>query len=275
MTEIDRSKWPPPEDDAMLPWYQGVFDAGFIALHPFFTVDGLDPAACVHGTMVFTRSEMPEGVGLIDWMDTEGAVRREGKEVQSGSMPGIAKMLGRAISWGKTVATLGMADHCALDCALRTHIKGLRKDLADEAAARRLEDYCARERIFLPTEGVIQPLMENSLIAMLRRAGFDEMILADEFGDDEKLMSLDALEHGEPWELRDDLPRWGVRRLIAPDRSLLVWVHWDSFYTAIFGTRARLNNALLEEGFEGFWCTPSTKTYWLLDDAAPLVGVQA
>lgn len=272
MTEFERSKWPPPEDDPMLVWYESTFDAGFVALHPFFTVEGLDPAGCVHGTMVFTRSEMPEGVGLIDWMDAEGAARSGGKEVQSGAMPGIAKAFGRAIGWGKVLATLDMADHCALDCALRTHIKGLRKEFADEAAARRLEDYCSREKIFLPTEGVIQPLMEAALIAMLRRAGFDEMILADEFGDDEKLMSLDALESQEPWDLRDDLPKWGLRRLIAPDRSLLVWVHWDSFYIAIFGTRARIAMARPEEGFEGFWCKPATKTYWLLDEAAPLVG---
>lgn len=270
MTEIERSKWPSPEDDAMLPWFKGVFEAGFIALHPFFTVEGLDPAACVHRTMVFARSEMPEGVGLVEWMDEEGAARRRGKEVQSGAIPGIAKALGHAISWGKVVATLGMADHCALDCALRTHIKGLRKDLDDEAAARRLTDYCAREKIFLPTEGTIQPLMENSLIAMLRRAGFAEVILADEFGDDEKLMPLDVLEDKGPWELRDDLPKWGVRRIIAPDRSLLVWVHWDSFYTAIVGTRARLEAARPERDFEGFWCSPTTTTYWLLEEAVPL-----
>lgn len=259
----------------MLPWYEGVFDAGFIALHPFFTVEGLDPAACVHGTMVFSRSEMPEGVGLIDWMDAEGAARREGKEIQNGAIPGIAKAFGHAIGWGKMTATLGMADHCALDCALRTHIKGLRKQYADEAAARRLEDHCAREKIFLPTEGVIQPLMEAPLIAMLRRAGFNEMILSDEFGDDEKLLPLDALQDEVSWDLRDDLPRWGVRRIIAPDRSLLIWVHWDSFYTGIFGARDRLEAARPEKELEGFWCTPSTKTYWLLDEAAPLVGKQA
>jgi len=259
----------------MLPWYAGFFDQGFIALHPFFTVEGLDPSACVHGTMVFSRSEMPEGVGLIDWMDAEGAARREGKELQNEAIPGIAKAFGRPIGWGKMLATLGMADHCGLDCALRTHIKGLRKEFADESAARRLEDFCAREKIFLPTEGVIQPLMEAPLIAMLRRAGFDEMVLADEFGDDEKLMPLDPLETQEPWDLRDDLPKWGLRRLIAPDHSLLVWVHWDSFYTAIFGTRDRLEAARPEEEFGGFWCTPATKTYWLLDDAAPLVGKQA
>ncbi|AOL95321.1 DUF2711 family protein [Porphyrobacter sp. LM 6] len=272
MTEIERSKWPPPEDDAMLPWYKGVFDAGFIALHPFFTVEGLDPSACVHGTMVFARSEMPEGASLLEWMDEEGAARREGKEVQSGSMPGIAKGFGRPIGWGKILATLGMNDHCMLDCALRTDIKGLRKEFADEVAARRLTDYCAREKIFLPTEGVIQPLMEASLIAMLRRAGISEVILSNEFGDEERLMPLDALEDEEPWDLRDDLPKWGVRRIIAPDRSLLVWVHWDSFYTAIFGTRARLEAARPEEGFEGFWCTPATTTYWLLEEAVPLAG---
>lgn len=255
----------------MLPWYSGVFDQGFIALHPFFTVEGLDPAVCDHGTMVVARSQIPEGVGIVEYMDEASATRRQGKELFSGSVSAVARQFGRAVGWREIVASLGFADHCALDCALRTYIMGLRKDLADAAAARALTAHCAREMIFLPTEGVIQPLMERPLIAMMRRAGLDEVIVTDEFGDDELLVTVDSLDGEEPWERRDDLPKWGVRRIIARDRSLLIWVHWDSFYTAIFGTAARLAAAQPEVELEGFWCSQASTTYWLLEDALPLV----
>lgn len=271
MTEIERSKWPPPEDDAMLPWYAGLFDQGFIALHPFFEVEGLDPAVCDHGTLVSERAQMPEDVGLIEWMDEAVAARREGKELFSGSIPAVAKQFGRPISWREVIGALNLPDHCELDRALRTHIKGLRRDLADEHAAEAVVAHCASHRIFLPTEGVMQPLLEARLVALLHRAGLSDIVVADEFGDDEVLMSVDALGGVVPWEMREDLPKWGVRRLMAPDRSLLVWVHWDSFYTAIFGTKERLSGARVPDGFEGFWCSDLTTTYWLKDEAVPLV----
>lgn len=271
MTEIDRTKWPPPEDEAMLQWYHGAFDQGFIALHPFFTVDGLDPAVCEHGTLVVARSQIPDGVGLVEYMDQSSAMRRQGKELFSGSVSAVARQFGRAVAWREIAAALGVADHCALDRALRTNIMGLRRDLADHAAARALTAHCAREQIFLPTEGVIQPLMERPLVAMLKRAGLNEIIVTDEFGDEELLLPVAALDGDEPWESRDDMPKWGVRRIIAPDRSLLIWVHWDSFYAAIFGTSARLAAARPEDEFEGFRCSQATTTYWLLEDALPLV----
>lgn len=271
MTEIDRSKWPPPEESEMMPWYNQTFDHGFIALHPFFAIDGLNPSLCDHGTHVFSGSERPEGVGLLEWMDEKSAARREGKELFSGSIPEIAKRFGRRIGWREICQAVGLQDHCALDQALRTNIMGLRKELAAPAAAQAMTDYCEAAQIFLPTEGSFQPLMETALVALLRRAGLTEIIVANEFGDDEKSMPVEALEGEVAWELRDDLVKWGVRRLVAPDRSLLIWVHWDSFYTAIFGTEERLRDTQVSADLEGFWCSAKTTTYWLNEDAVPLV----
>lgn len=271
MTDNDRSKWPPPEDSVMLDWYRGTFDRGFIALHPFFTIDGLNPALCEHGTLVLSGHDRPEDVGLIEWMDEKSAARRDGKELLGGSVPEIAKRFGRAIGWRQIGANVGLPDHCAVDRALRTNILGLRQEFADQAAARRLVDYCDRTKIFLPTEGCFQPLMETAIVALLRRSGLSEVILSDEFSDEQQLISVDALDGELAWELRDDLVKWGARRLIAPDQSLLIWVHWDSFYTAIFGTEERMGGARVSEGFEGFWCSDRTRTYWLNEDAVPLV----
>lgn len=51
---------------------------------------------------------------------------------------------------------------------------------------------------------------------------------------------------------------------------MLVWVHWDSFYTAVFGTAERLDGSRLGELFEGFWCSNETSTYWLTQPVIPL-----
>jgi hypothetical protein len=95
--------------------------------------------------------------------------------------------------------------------------------------------------------------------------------VGDEFGEEEKQISLASLSETTAWESRHDFPKFGARRLMAPDRSLLVWVHWDSFYTAVFGTAERLRNLHLSNELEGFWCSDESTTYWLMQDVIPLV----
>lgn len=250
----------------MLPWYQGAYSHGFIAFHPFFKVDGLNPSACEYGTLVHSRSDCPDGVDLMEWIDGQADKRRKGKEVTDNSVAQIAKSFGHQIGWQSIREPVGFPDDRSVDRALRTHIMGLRRELEDRSAADCLTAYCKQHQIFLPTEGRFQPTMESVLVSMLERAGLSEIIIGDEFGEDEVLIPLDFLAGPVAWDTRDDLPLWGARRLIAPDHSMLVWVHWDSFYTAIFGTSERIQNSGLADSFEGFWCSNETTTYWLVDD---------
>lgn len=251
----------------MLPWYSGVFSHGFIALHPFFTVDGLDPSTCDYGTLNVAASDRPDGVDLLEWMDELSASRREGKELAGSSIDDIAKRFGQRVSWRSIGEQAGFSDIRSLDLALRSHIMGLRREHEDRGAAKRLTEYCTRQRIFLPTEGEFQATMEADVVGFLERAGFYEVIVGDEFGEDEKLIALESLASPAAWETRQDFPKFGAKRLIAPDHSMLVWVHWDSFYTAVFGTSDRIRESRISEVFEGFWCSNETTTYWLLDDA--------
>ncbi len=271
MTEFDRRKFPPPEDEAMLPWYRGIFDCGFIALHPFFVIEGLDPRLTEHGTLVLEGTDRPAGADFIKWMDQLSAEHSKGKELHGRSVDHMAKRFGQTIGWGEMCERLGLEDHCELDAALRTHIKGLRDDLTDPEAADRMVRHCAANRIFLRIEGDIPPLFEARLAAMFRRAGFTEIIAGDEFGDDECIVPVIGLDNEEPWITRDDFPTFGHLRLMAPDHSMLAWVHWDSFYTAIFATKERAASLELDTTFESFWCAEETKTFWLTQRPLPLV----
>ena len=250
----------------MLPWYQGAFSHAFIALHPFFTVDGLDPSSCDYGSLNLAASDRPHGANLWEWSEDQASARREGKELAGTSIADIAKRFGRRVAWQTIREDAGFHDNRSLDRALRTHIMGLKRELEDRGAAERLTSYCKQHKIFLPTEGGFQPTMEADLVNMLERAGLSDIIVGDEFGEDEILVSLKSLAGSPAWESREDLPKWGARRLIAPDHSLLVWVHWDSFYAAVFGTSERIRRSCVEEIFEGFWCSNENTTYWLGDD---------
>jgi hypothetical protein len=271
MDNIDRDKFGPPDDAPIMPWYGGVYAHGFVALHPFFSVEGLDPNTCEHGTLVLSGAKAPSELGLLEWADEESAKRRAGKEITPEGVDGLAKRSGQRIGWRTVCQQNGFANHCELDRALRTSIGGLRPDLSDNSASDRLASYCFRHRIFPPNEGSFQPLMQSSLARIFRQAGCKNLLVGDEFGDDEHLVDIGVMERDELWDGMAELPQYGIKRLIAPDRSLLAWVHWDSFYTMIFGTDEGLRGLEINRLFEGFWCSDETNTYWLTQGCIPLV----
>lgn len=266
MTDSLRNRFPPLEDAPILPWYDGAFSHCFVAFHPFFAVEGLNPSSCDYGTLVLKASERPKDTNLLDWMDEAAISRKASKEIFGSSVDEIAKRFGQAIKWQSIVEELGFADGRQLDRALRTHIAGLRPEFADETAANSLVSYCQRREIFLPTEGQFQPIMEAGLATAFRNAGFSQVIVGDEFGDEERPISVDSLAEPHTWASRDDFPQWGARRFIASDSSMLVWTHWDSFYTAFLGVENRIVASRVAEIFEGFWCSRANTIYWLDDN---------
>ncbi|WP_128291241.1 DUF2711 family protein [Afifella aestuarii] len=270
MDAVDRYRFGPPDDTPILPWFGGAYTHGFVALHPFFTVDGLDPTICEYGTLILSRAALPNGLGLLEWGDDEEAKRRVGKDVDPEEVDRAAKRNGLQIGWQTICRQAGFADHCELDQALRTSIDGLRDDLADAAKSDRLASYCSLHRIFPPNEGRFEPLMQASLASLFRRTGHDRVIVGDEFGEDERLVDAGLLEQGDLWDAMAELPQYGVKRLIAPDRSLLAWVHWDSFYTLILGKAETFQELEIAGLFEGFWCSDETETYWLTQPCIPL-----
>src|SRR5258706_16131158 len=149
MEKIDRDKFGPPDDTPIIPWYDGAYSHGFVALHPFFIVEGLNPHMCEHGTLVLSGSEAPAGGGLLEWADEEAVTRRIGKEGGAEGVDSVAKRFGRQIGWRTIYQQTNLPDHCALDRALRTSIGGLRHDLADAATSEGVASYCSQREIFV------------------------------------------------------------------------------------------------------------------------------
>lgn len=257
----------PPDGVPVLPWYEGAFTKGFVALHPFFRVDGLDPASCNCGTLFLAREERPANVQLSDWLAEEWSARARGNELAS--IDEIAKRFGEAVQW-REIQAMGFADHRATNRALGTHIKALGPECSDPAGAASLVEHCAAAKVFLPTEGVFQPLMERSFVELFRRVGLQEVIVGDEFGDEAHKMKVEDLATEQSWSHSIAIPVKLPRRIYAEDRSLLVAVPWDSFFTFVFGSEDRLS-CRIGDLFEGFWCSEETSVSWSEEHRLPLV----
>jgi hypothetical protein len=168
----------------------------------------------------------------------------------------IEKRNARQVSWEQVRERAGFADLATVNHALLTGIGALREKYSDPAADERLRAFCDATKIDRPTEGDVEPLMEEGIIELFRRARLDRVEHISEFGDKTAELAVSALP--DAWQ------DFEMRRasLCALDRSLLVTIHWDSFFTLITGTPARLAAADPATLFEGFWCKPTTSHHW-------------
>jgi hypothetical protein len=261
-----------PDDEPLLDFYKGTFDAAYIAVHPFFRIPGLDPLRCAHGSVVVRRSEMPEDVDLLDYSRLIDAERRLVHQVPEGDVDERAKRDGVIVPWRDVGPYCELDDARAINRALRTVILGLRPEFADEDGADRLTAFCAREQIFRPTESEFQPICEDRLVSLFEQAGCGRVILGDEFGDHDIPKPLDFLRTEQAWAERADWPPiYGVRRLYAEDRSMIAIVPWDQFFTVIAMTAERATHTRVESLFEGFWCDDATTLSWWRDPPRPLI----
>lgn len=262
---IEKRTSVPPDGVPILPWFEGAFSRAFVALHPFVFVEGLDPASTESGVLHFNAGDRPDGLDLIEWGLRERGAHRCGKELLFGSVQDIIKRFGEPIRWEAMRRDLDFPDHRSIDRALRTQIGGLSERFADPEMAVRLAAHCVRSKVFQPTEGSFQAILERPLGELLRRLELADVILGDEFGEHMHAVSLEELETGESWSKAQP------RRIVANEQSLLALTPWDSFFTIIASSSERMVDAV-PDLFEGFWCSNETTTDWCLEPCIPLVG---
>jgi hypothetical protein len=251
----DRRTMYPQNGRALLDWYRGAFDAAFIALHPF-----RDPLP-----MASDAQALLSRAGLApNWGDPFDLVTELYKQGRAKAVPfldifDVEKRHARPISWEDARSGAGFSDLAAVNHALLSGIFSLRTEVADQAGSERLRAFCDRQRWFVPTEGSFQCLMEQGIANLFTRAGVEAVETVLEFGEDPMLLGVPSLRGPASWRHIGIHTRGSI---YAVDRSLLVAVHWDSFFTLVTGTHDRLAAADPASLFEGFWCSPTTSHHW-------------
>jgi len=271
VTERDPLIWL-PDTAPLLDFYRGTFDVAYIAVHPFFRIPGLDPLRCDRGSVAVDRSELPADVDVLGYFRQVDAERALTHTLSVGDVDNRAKHDGIILPWRDIGPSSALSDARAISRALGTVTLSLRAEFVDEDGADRLTAFCARERIFRPTDSEFQPISEHRLVTLFERAGYDCVVLGDEFGDHDIPKPLDFLKTEEAWAERADWPPiYGVRRIYAEDRSMIAIVPWDQFFTVIAMTTARAAETAVETLFEGFWCDETTTLAWWRDPPRPLI----
>lgn len=256
----------------ILGWFDGRYTRCFVALHPFFRIPGMDPAQCIHGAVVLEASDMPEGVGFLEWNDQQYQSRLEGRLFESEDVDEAARLYGERISWREICHDAGFGDHNALTTGLLSSTHALRAAYHDAQGAKRIEDYCATEKIFPPTDNEFQPLMHHDFCALFDAYGVQRVVMKDEYGFVEETVSLSYVKECGIQPTREASEAYNPTCVLTEDQSLRICVEFDCFVALIFEQDDRLPKEVIENLFEGFWCTPDTSLAWRRQPLQPLTG---
>ena len=209
-----------PYDGKILEYYQGQFDCVYILLHPFIRPVSIN----------------------IERFDPETWLTKQ--EILNGCEP---------VLWQK-ISEISDLNKSDIDVGLRTSIWGLNKEFANADYAETLIKIAKSEKIILPTEGKLPPLLENKIFEAIKELGHKWLWVGDEFCTERKLHWIDDLIEGE------EIPCHGC--IFTPDHSLLVTTHWDSHCSFLCSSKEAIESILSFHKFEGFYCTEKTEVYW-------------
>jgi hypothetical protein len=218
----------PSLSEPLVEAYGGAFESVFVVLHPFVRV----PAE-------------------LAWSATR-------------QYPADAAIAARGakVPWMEVAAATGLNSCARVNQALLTSIGSLADHLADPAGRDALQRFLEAQPIWMPVEGRFEPLLQPDFLCVFAEAGAEEILFVPEFPNSEPVtrLPLASLSSGSIPFSESPFPARGT--LLAPDRSFLFTVDWDSFFTLFYGPRpfvARLAAAL---NLEGFFAAPTTEHAW-------------
>ena len=211
-----------PYDDKILEYYQGYFEAVYIALHPFYK-----------GVTLGLRT-----LNFENWPEDD--VLRKGCE---------------PVSWKKVIELTEFEDISQIDIGLRTLFGALKKQLENKSYASEIKKLYSETGIIYPEAscGVISPFLSEAMLNCIQQLGYSKLWLVDEFSyhpailhDLKELLTTQQTHNCNYTE----------------DHQLLFATHWDSQCTFLCSSKKIIDQILEIHPFEGFFCTPNTKVYW-------------
>jgi hypothetical protein len=234
----------PKYEIPLLEAYCGQFESVFIVLHPFIRV--------------------PEALG---W----AAAQR---------YPDDSQILGegKKCSWSEVSKQIGISSYARMNQALLTSIGSLADYLADWAGRDAIAEFVKAQAVWMPTEGRFEPLLQRDFLDVFEAAGAAELVFVPEFPNADPVVQLSVdwlkggasagvdasrtagLESGATRQSAIPFPARGT--LLAPDRSFLFTVDWDSLFTLFYGPRGFVEEEVRRLRLEGFFATANTDHAW-------------
>ncbi|STO07004.1 DUF2711 family protein [Exiguobacterium aurantiacum] len=213
------------DDYPIKPYYEGVFEAVFVVFHPFL--------ASVNDRAVIDR--------YVDMNKNE------------------VEQQFRVVTWQEMCRQLDFDHVKRIDHALRTMIGALKPHAKDRASANRIIDFCKRDNLLPPGEGVLSNLLENQVLRALLEMGEEWMWSGDEFCTERHLIHIRETLAADTWGMQH-------RTFFGYQHEWLIVPPWDSHFTLFCGSRAWIGQVVERCELEGFYCDDETTINWSLSN---------
>lgn len=258
MDFIKEHKLYPNDEESILSNFAGIYDCVFIAYLPFFRIkDHNLEKVSVQKSHQISLEEFKANDEVFGKLPDFNA---NVYSYENDEYPEDSEIFEKAemVSWKEVKNGANFTDYAEIYKALKTSIGSYRtvferKDLRD-----RLNVFTEKKRIFHPTEGNFEVLSKIEIYNALKSLGKNEIVIIDEFYENEKKLNLNFIslkEFIEKIEYKDYY-------IYAEDKSILFTIEWDSFFYLICSDKNNNDDILRKSKIEGFFCTNETKHTW-------------
>lgn len=165
---------------------------------------------------------------------------------------------GETVRWEEVKNGANFNDHSEIYKALKTSIGSYRKVFERIDLRDKLNEFTEREKIFHPSESSFEVLSKIEIYNALKNLGKNEIVVIDEFYENEKEWNLDSISL-EQFVTKID---YDDRYIFPKDKSILFSIAWDSFFYLICSDKQTIDKILRNSKIEGFFCTTETKHTW-------------
>lgn len=207
--------------------YEGQFETLYILLHPFLAPRTIDRDRFTSPTRPWpSKKEIIGGCEAVSWREIMELTGLE-------SLAHIDEGLGL----------------CNVDSVIETDDKERQK------YAEILLDSCREKNIIMPTEGELSPLLENRILAAIKRMGHGWIWVVDALDSKRELHWIDDL-----------IEEYGIHSsgsIFTLDHSILVTTPWDDYSSILLSSHEIIDKILSYDDFEGFFYSPITTGRWI------------
>ena len=248
----------PDGENSILDNFEGYYDCVFIAYSPFFRIKEykFEKASVQKSHQISLEEFKAKNEFFANLPNFNANVY----SYENDAYPEDETIFENAeiVSWEEVRTAASFNDNDEIYKALKTSIGSYRAVFQIVDLREKLKIFTERERIFHPTEGNFEVLSKIEIYNALKNLGKSEIIVVDEFYENEKELNLNLIslkEFVEKIEYKDYY-------IYPKDKSILFLIEWDSFFYLICSDKKTIDEILKNSRIEGFFCAGETKHTW-------------
>ena len=151
-----------PTEGKVLEYYQGIFEAVYVLLHPFTKPLGKEQ---------FKPGTYPTRSSIV-----KNSV---------------------AVSWQEVVTRTGLSSISAVDIGLRSMSPGFNNEPSNQEYASEIESLLESEGVLPPSEGCFSELLHDKVLSCIQELGHEWVWVGDDFGTERRLHWIEDLKRQE------------------------------------------------------------------------------